>query len=57
MKKKKSTYYKVCMTIAVLALLNAINSPNPQACAIFSTICFMTWWVGVMAPDNEKYKS
>lgn len=34
----------------------AIIAPLPAVCAVFTTITFVFWFAGVMAPDHEKYK-
>ena len=54
--KKYSNYYIICMVLAVMAVFQAIVVPSPTACAIFCTIAFISWYAGVMAPDEEKYK-
>lgn len=53
--KKFSNYYKFCMLFAGLSVVCAILAPLPAVCAIFTTITFVFWFAGIMAPDNEKY--
>ena len=55
--KKLSNYYKFCMLFAVLSAVCAIVAPLPSVCAVFTTITFIFWFAGVMAPDHEKYVS
>jgi hypothetical protein len=58
--KKFSNYYKTMMCVALFFGGFAIEAgleSMPNICAVLCTISFVSWYAGVMAPDNEKYKA
>ena len=59
MKKRYSTYFWICMAIAMISVFCALmlwDNNSPTGCAIMCVIAFIGWYAAVMAPDHEKYR-
>lgn len=56
--KKYSFYFWTCMMTAVFSAMCASifgYYGHPSACAVLCVATFISWYAGVMAPDDEKY--
>lgn len=57
---KRYSNYVIGMFIASLFFLGLSIEAGlenmPSGCAVLIIISFCLWYVGVMAPDHEKYK-
>ena len=55
--KKFSRYFWTMMVLAGASTYCALAVPSATGSAILFVVAFIFWYAGIMAPDNEKYKS